>query len=120
VCCRLAEAGWYRRPDAYAKQVMIRKVTSWRRRRWTGEIPSTGTPEFGADPWAAVDRRTVLATAVAGLSPRQRAVLFLRFYEDLTEGVTSAVLGWPVGTVKSATARALEGLRQLDRFEEYR
>lgn len=106
-------------PDAYAKQVMIRKITSWRGRRWSGELPSTQVPERQSDPWAAVDQRAVLAVALAGLSPRQRAVLFLRFDEDLTEVEAAAVLGWPIGTVKSTTARALEGLRQTDHLSPH-
>jgi RNA polymerase sigma-70 factor (sigma-E family) len=99
-------------PDAYARQVMVRQVTSWRKRRWSGEVPAAALPEHTDDPWSAVDQRGSLAAALAILGQRQRAVLFLRFSEDLTEVETAAVLGWPVGTVKSTTARALEGLRQ--------
>jgi DNA-directed RNA polymerase specialized sigma24 family protein len=47
------------------------------------------------------------------LPPRQRAVLVLRYWEQLTEAETAAVLGWPEGTVKSAASRGLRRLREL-------
>ena len=99
-------------PEAYARTVMVRTATSWWRRRWRGEIPHAALPEVAAsDPWSDVDRRQVLAVALRSLPPRQRAVVILRFYDDLTEADTAATLGWPVGTVKSTTARALASLR---------
>ncbi len=55
----------------------------------------------------------VLQQALARLTPRQRMVLVLRFYEDLTEAQTAAVLGVAVGTVKSQTRHALDRLRVL-------
>lgn len=99
-------------PEAYARTVMVRTATSWWRRRWRGEVPHRDVPEPAAgDPWADVDRRHVLAAALRVLPPRQRVVLVLRFYDDLSEADTATVLGWPVGTVKSTTARALASLR---------
>ena len=58
-----------------------------------------------ADPIAEVDLRDALVRLLLQLPPRQRAVLVLRYWEQLTEAETAAVLGWPEGTVKSA-ARA--------------
>lgn len=107
-------------PDAYAKQVMVRKVASWRRRRWTAEVPTAALPDPLGDRWSEVDCRAALAAGLAQLTQRQRAVLFLRYYEDLSEAETAAFLNWPIGTVKSTTARALAGLRQLDELVEYR
>ena len=99
-------------PDAYARTVMVRTASAWWRRRWRGESPHAELPERpGADLWSEVDRRHVLAQALRGLPPRQRAVLVLRFYDDLSEADTAAALGWPVGTVKSTAARALQSLR---------
>lgn len=70
----------------------------------------TGRP---ADPIAEVDLRDALVRLLLQLPPRQRAVLVLRFFEQLTEAESAAVLGWPEGTVKSATARGLRRLREL-------
>jgi RNA polymerase sigma-70 factor (sigma-E family) len=106
--------------DAYARRVMVRTFTSWRRRRWTGEIPAEQLRETAVDSWREVDQRVSLKASLAELNPRQRAVLFLRFYEDMTEADTADILGWPLGTVKSTTARALADLRKLKQFEELR
>jgi RNA polymerase sigma-70 factor (ECF subfamily) len=98
--------------EAYARRVLVTTATSWWRRRWHGERPSQMLPERAEDPydgWA--ERQTIWAT-VQTLPDRQRAVLVLRFYEDLTEAQTAQVLGISVGTVKSQTARALATLRE--------
>lgn len=101
-------------PDAYARAVMVRTATSWWRRRWRGEVPHDELPEVAAgDSWGDVDRRHVLTKALRGLPPRQRAVVVLRFYSDLSEEATAATLNWPLGTVKSTTARALQSLRGM-------
>ena len=99
-------------PEAYARTVVARTASSWWRRRWRGEVPHDELPEQSApDGWADVDRRTVLAAALRALPARQRAVLVLRFYDDLSEEAVAQALGWPVGTVKSTTSRALAALR---------
>jgi RNA polymerase sigma-70 factor (sigma-E family) len=69
--------------------------------------------EPSADPTAEVDLRDALVRLMLQLPPRQRAVLVLRFWEQLTEAEAAEVLGWPEGTVKSATARGLQRLREL-------
>ena len=66
-----------------------------------------------ADPTARVDLRDALVRLLVQLPPRQRAVLVLRYWEQLTEAETAAVLGWPEGTVKSAASRGLRRLRGL-------
>ncbi len=101
-----------REPEAYARTVLVRTASSWWRRRWRGEVPYAQLPERPAgDLWGDVDRRQVVAAHLAALPARQRAVLVLRFYDDLPEADTAAALGWPIGTVKSTTARALAALR---------
>lgn len=105
-------------PDAYAQAVMARTAASWWRRRWRGEVPTEVLPEDGADPWADVDRREAVARALRALPPRQRAVVVLRFFDDFSEAQAAQALGWPVGTVKSTTARALDALRAAQLAEE--
>ncbi len=63
------------------------------------------------DPYADSDQRSFVLSALAGLPARQRAVVVLRFYEDLTEAQTAEMLGCAVGTIKSQTAKALANLR---------
>jgi RNA polymerase sigma-70 factor (sigma-E family) len=99
-------------PEAYVRRALVTTYTSWWRRKWRGETPSDVLPENPApDALSAVDDRDVVWAALGRLAPRQRAVLVLRFYEDLTEAQTAEVLGCTVGTVKSQTSRALERLR---------
>ena len=62
---------------------------------------------------AEVDLRDALVRMLLQLPPRQRAVLVLRYWEQLSEAETAAVLGWPEGTVKSAASRGLRRLREL-------
>jgi len=99
--------------EPYARRVLVTTATSWWRRRWHGERPTGNLPEFsgpdGADERA---ERDLLWRFVLGLPPRQRAVLVLRFYEDLTEADTARTLEISVGTVKSQTARAIATLRR--------
>jgi RNA polymerase sigma-70 factor (sigma-E family) len=98
--------------EAYTRRVLVTTATSWWRRRWHGERPSEVLPERSTgdatDSWL---EREVLWQHVRSLPARQRAVLVLRFYEDLTEVETAKVLGVAVGTVKSHCARALTTLR---------
>jgi RNA polymerase sigma-70 factor (ECF subfamily) len=99
--------------EPYARRVLVTSATSWWRRRWHGERPTEVLPERAIDD--DLDRRLerdLLWRAVLTLPARQRAVLVLRFYEDLSEVDTAALLGVAVGTVKSQCARALAALRK--------
>jgi RNA polymerase sigma-70 factor (sigma-E family) len=100
--------------DTYVRRVMVNTRTSWwRRRHHVTEFATNNMPE-GASPRAATDDivlNDALWTALGVLGPRQRAVIVLRYYEDLTEAETALVLEVSVGTVKSTTARALAKLR---------
>jgi RNA polymerase sigma-70 factor (sigma-E family) len=101
-------------PNAYVRKVMLRTAIGWRRRRWTGERSTARLPEASVlDATALVDVREQLRTALLHLPPRQRAVVVLRFYEDLSEVATAAILGCSVGAVKSQSAKGLAKLRQL-------
>lgn len=98
-------------PEAYVRTVMVHTYLTWRRRRWHGETPTGWLPESGTDQWDAVDTRTVVKAALGALPPRQRAVIVLRYLDDLTEAQTADALGCTVGTVKSQTSKALMRLR---------
>ena len=95
--------------EAYVRRVMFTTYLSWWRRKWNAELPSpvpeaaTGSPDL--------DLRRDLTTALAALPKGQRAVIVLRYVEDLTEAQTADVLGCSVGTVKSQSSRALAALR---------
>ncbi|MGW4502553.1 SigE family RNA polymerase sigma factor [Micromonospora sp. NPDC004336] len=99
--------------EPYARRVMVNTSTSWWRRRWHGERPTETLPER-----AAVDEieqqldRDLLWRHLSALPTRQRAVLVLRYYEDMSEAQTAALLGISPGTVKSQTSRALGTLRR--------
>ena len=101
-------------PEAYVRTVMYRlQVDRWRRRRRVVEAVTDAPPETaGGDDYRAADLRLALRTALARLTPKQRAVLVLRFYDDLGEARTAEVLGCAPGTVKSQTSLALRRLRE--------
>jgi RNA polymerase sigma-70 factor (sigma-E family) len=100
--------------DGYVRRVMVNTRTSWWRRRRVDEHPTGELPEraVGRDATADSDLHDALWTALADLPRRQRAMVVLRYYEDLSEAETAQVMGVSVGTVKSATSRALARLRE--------
>jgi RNA polymerase sigma-70 factor (sigma-E family) len=99
--------------DGYVRRVMVNTRTSWWRRRKVDERPAAELPEQpdGRDAVTDLALHDALWTALAGLPKRQRAMVVLRYYEDLSEAETAAVMGVSVGTVKSTTSRALASLR---------
>jgi RNA polymerase sigma-70 factor (sigma-E family) len=104
-------------PDAYVRKVMYHEhISSWRRSRHlraelsTADLPDSGT---GPDMAAETVRRLLLEQALAKLTRKQRAVIVLRFFEDLSEADAAEALGVSIGTVKSQTSYALTRLRQL-------
>lgn len=99
-------------PEPYVRRIMVNTHATWWRRRWRGEEPAGELPEsIGAPEQHAVDERDWLWQALGRLPSGQRAVLVLRFYEDLTEAQTADLLGCSVGTVKSQASKALAKLR---------
>lgn len=108
-------------PDAYAYRVLHNvAIDAWRRRqRRPREVGSLSSPFEGRDDAPAegadigAERRILMAEALARLTPKQRAVLVLRYYEDLTEVQTAAALGCSPNTVKSQARQALARLREL-------
>lgn len=109
---RVVEGG---NPEGYVRRVMVNERTSrWRRRRYVEVSDAVaGDPAGPGDEAEAAVRRVGLRRALAALPPRQRAVIVLRFFEDLSEAQTAGVMGCSVGTVKSQTHDALNRLRAL-------
>ena len=103
-------------PDAYVRRIMVNERNSrWRRivRRKESagshvlEVHDHPAPPAAVDPAESLD----LWRHVQALPRQQRAVLVLRYYEDLTEAQTAEILGCSLGTVKSHTSRALAAMR---------
>jgi RNA polymerase sigma-70 factor (sigma-E family) len=111
----------YSNPEAYTRKVMYHlQVSWWRRARWaeisTGDVPEPASPTGARDENHVA--QLALRAALATLPPRQRAVVVLRYFEDLTEAATADVLGVSIGTVKSQTSKALAKLRAVTALRE--
>jgi len=96
-------------PEGYVRRVMVtRNISAWRRvrrERLAAEVPE----RVCTDPEPAWD--SALWGAVVTLPPRQRAVIALRYYEDLSEAEIADLMGISPGTVKSQASHALAKLR---------
>jgi RNA polymerase sigma factor (sigma-70 family) len=110
--------GDHQRGDAplpYARRALVNAHIDQTRRKWWGERPTETLPEPVEEERVtdvtASDSRDELRRMLAGLAPKERAVIVLRYYSDLSEQETAATLGMPVGTVKSTCSRALARLR---------
>ncbi len=105
-------------PDAYVRRTLYHQhVTAWRRHRGR-TVHLEGQPgrppdPAGPDEAGAVTDSVAVRAALATLAPKQRAVIVLRYFEDLTEAQAADVLGCRVGTVKSQTRDALARLRAV-------
>jgi RNA polymerase sigma-70 factor (sigma-E family) len=101
-------------PQAYVRRTMVNLYASWWRRRWRGEVPTALPPEpagTGPELAGAVANRDAVRRALARLSRQQRAVVVLRYAEDLSVEETARVLGCSPGTVRVQAFRALAELR---------
>jgi RNA polymerase sigma-70 factor (sigma-E family) len=101
-------------PEAYVRRAMYHQhISWWRRRRVPQQLSATPRESAQADPAEATALRLTLAQALSRLSARQRAVVVLRFYADLTEAQAADVLGLRAGTVKRHAHDALRRLREI-------
>jgi RNA polymerase sigma-70 factor (sigma-E family) len=107
-------------PEIYVRRVMVNTWATWSRRRWRGEQASVAVPDCTApgDMAAEVAVRMAVQGALGLLTDRQRAVLVLRIFDDLTEVQVAQVLHCATGTVKSTMARALAKLHDDPRLAE--
>ncbi|MCF4136464.1 sigma-70 family RNA polymerase sigma factor [Streptomyces sp. Tue 6430] len=102
--------------EAYARKTLINTFIAGRRRFWRRERPYGELPDVAAQP-ADRDTGLMVRAALAALPPKQRAVLVLRYWEDLGVTATAELLGMRESTVKSHTARGLAALRAAVREE---
>ncbi|MEU6996755.1 SigE family RNA polymerase sigma factor [Nonomuraea sp. NPDC046570] len=102
-------------PEPYVRRIVVNTAISRARRRAILRITPYGTLPEPAAPseTRGVELRQVLTAGLRALPPRQRAVLVLRFWEDLTEAQTAETLGCSIGTVKSQAFKGLARLRAL-------
>jgi RNA polymerase sigma-70 factor (sigma-E family) len=100
-------------PEPYVRRIVVRSFLSARRRRWRAEVPFDTVPDrpTAGDPAGDVVDRDALWRALARLPARQRAIVVLRYFEDLSERQIAEVLGVRAGTVKSQASKALAHLR---------
>lgn len=103
-------------PEAYVRRIMVNQLLSWRRRRSSGEIAGA-LPDLPApDAIATLGERELVWGVLSALPRRQRAVLVLRYYEDLADAEIATLLGCAEGTVRSLASRAFATLRSHPTF----
>jgi RNA polymerase sigma-70 factor (sigma-E family) len=108
-------------PEIYVRRAMVNTWSSWRRRKWRSEHPSGAVPDGPAagDLAAETAARVAVRGALGRLTDRQRAVLVLRVFDDLSEAQVAQVLNCAIGTVKSTMARAVARLRDDPQMAEF-
>lgn len=108
-------------PEVYVRRVMLNTWVSWGRQRWRSERASPVVPDIptGEDVASKVVMRMAVRGALEALPRRQRTVLVMRVYDDLTEKQVAQALNCPVGTVKSVMSRALARLREDPQLAEF-
>ena len=100
--------------DGYVRRVLVNTQTSWWRKRRVEEYATDQLPDqpFHDPAPGEFELRATVWNALSELPRRQRAVVVLRYYEDLSEQETAAVMGVSIGTVKSTASRALAKMRE--------
>jgi RNA polymerase sigma-70 factor (sigma-E family) len=115
---RIADKGL---ADAYMRRVMINTRTEWWRSRKLEEVPTENLPDAIVDDGTERHAdRAMLLGALEVLAPKQRQVVVLRHWEQMTTEETAAALGMSTGTVKSTLHRALARLREELERNAYR
>ncbi|RKS69234.1 RNA polymerase sigma-70 factor (sigma-E family) [Motilibacter peucedani] len=100
--------------EAYVRKVMVSIYTRWWQRKWNGERPTAELPDVELlDPYGAADEREYVRRLLTSLPRRQRAVIVLRFYEDMSEKDIAEALEISTGTVKSTASAAMTRLRTM-------
>jgi RNA polymerase sigma-70 factor (sigma-E family) len=103
------------RPEAYVRRMVVNEYISWRR-KWARIVPSPDMTDRNDLPSAPdhaehIANRSDVADRLRVLAPRQRAVIVLRFYQDLPDAEIAEILGCSVSAVRSYASRALATLR---------
>ena len=102
-------------PEAYVRRMLVSCNSDRFRKRRVSEALTDVPPEVAGrdEAYSGVDERGALLGALAQLPPKQRAVVVMRYWEDLSEAETAAMLGCSVGTVKSQASRGLRKLQEV-------
>ena len=112
-----AAARWGRihsAPEAYVRQIMYREqISSWRRRARRRETAMAEPPDQAVVADTGTESRLIVREALRALPAGKRAVLVLRYLEDLPEAQVADILGISVGTVRSQTSKAITQLRSV-------
>jgi len=98
-------------PDSYARRVVVNLLVDHRRRAWRREVPHDELPDRADAAADDTSLRDDVLHALAAVPAKQRAVLVLRFWEDLSVEETASVMSCSTGNVKSQTSRGLANLR---------
>ncbi len=97
--------------DAYARRMLVNGFLASRRRSWRREVATAELPDVAMPGTTDDGTRDVLLRALAELHPSQRAIVVLRYWEDLSVEQVATALGCSTGNVKSQAARGLAHLR---------
>jgi RNA polymerase sigma-70 factor (sigma-E family) len=109
---RWGRIGGMEHAEAYVRRIVANTYVSGRRRAWVREEPRDQMPETANAVDGALLDRALLWPLVCALPARQRAVIVLRYYEDLSEADIATTLGCAPGTVKSQASAAMKALRR--------